>query len=289
MSIREMRKRSKTNLAELTGKLKENSYSDDRYWQPTVDKAGNGQATIRFLPESDGEDTPWVKLFSHGFKHNNVKWVIENCPTTNGLPCPICDDIAPMWNSEDTKPVARERKRKTHYITNIMVINDPVNSENNGKVFMYKFGAKIFEKIKYAMEPQFDSDTPFVPFDFWEGANFEIRIVKKDGFRNYDNSRFLPLSELCDGDEGQLDVVWKQQHKLLDELVSNSFDDIKAKYDSVVYGNSKPITTAEDAVVAQPAKSFDEPKTEMSSFTPAEVDTPADSDDLEGYLSSLEV
>lgn len=282
MSIRELRKKSKHSLEKLTSKLNENNYSDDRYWQPTVDTAGNGQAIIRFLPETDGEDTPYVKLFSHAFHHNKSRWIIEKCPTTNGDQCPICADISPMWNDESTKPVAMERKRRTAFITNILVINDPANAENNGKVFMYKIGVKIFEKIQEAIAPRFDGDVAFVPFDFWEGANFDLRIVKKDGYRNYDNSRFAPISELLGGDDNKLDVIWKQQHKLLPELETKTFEELEKLYNSVVYNKQAVRKTAEDVVV-------DTQLEELPKFEPAPVVTEdTASDDLEGYLNSLD-
>ena len=155
----------------------ENSYKDDRFWQPEVDKTGNGYAVIRFLAAPPSEDLPWVRVFSHGFQSKGG-WYIENCPTTIGQKCPVCEANNELWNSGDDadKDIARQRKRKLSYISNIMVIEDPVNPTNNGKVFLFRYGKKIFDKINDKMNPQYKDEDPVNPFDFWQGANFKLKI-----------------------------------------------------------------------------------------------------------------
>jgi hypothetical protein len=212
--------------------------ADDRYWQPEVDKAGNGYAVIRFLAPPKGEELPWVRVWNHGFKGPSGKWYIENSLTTLGKADPVSEYNTELWNSgsEANKEIARQQKRKLSYITNILVVKDPAHPENEGKVFLYKFGKKIFDKIKDVAEPQFEDEKPINPFDFWEGANFKLKIRNVEGYRNYDKSEFDGISSISDSDDA-IEAIWNKQHSLtqfLDEKHFKSYDELKKKFEMVM-------------------------------------------------------
>ena len=217
------------------------SSADDRFWQPEVDAAGNGYAVIRFLdtPAVDGEDgLPWVQIWSHGFQGPGG-WYIENSLTTLGKTDPVSEYNTVLWNSgiEANKEIARKQKRKLTYIANILVISDPKRPQNEGKVFLYKFGKKIFDKVKEKLEPQFADETPLNPFDFWKGANFKVKIRNVEGYRNYDKSEFDSPSALNNGDDAQIEKVWKSAYSLKDFLKADNFktyDELKAKLERVL-------------------------------------------------------
>ena len=217
------------------------SSADDRFWQPEVDAAGNGYAVIRFLdtPAVDGEDgLPWVQIWSHGFQGPGG-WYIENSLTTLGKTDPVSEYNTVLWNSgiEANKEIARKQKRKLTYIANILVISDPKRPQNEGKVFLYKFGKKIFDKVKEKLEPQFADETPLNPFDFWKGANFKVKIRNVEGYRNYDKSEFDAPSALHNGDDAQIEKVWKSAYSLKDFLKADNFktyDELKAKLERVL-------------------------------------------------------
>lgn len=214
---------------------------DDRFWQPEVDAAGNGYAVIRFLdtPAVDGEDgLPWVQIWSHGFQGPGG-WYIENSLTTLGKTDPVSEYNTVLWNSgiEANKEIARKQKRKLTYIANVLVISDAKRPQNEGKVFLYKFGKKIFDKIKEQLEPQFADETPMNPFDFWKGANFKVKIRNVEGYRNYDKSEFETPAPLFNGDDAKIEQVWKSAHSLKDFLKPENFksyDELKAKLDKVL-------------------------------------------------------
>jgi hypothetical protein len=214
---------------------------DDRFWQPEVDAAGNGYAVIRFLdtPAVDGEDgLPWVQIWSHGFQGPGG-WYIENSLTTIGKTDPVSEHNTVLWNSgiEANKEIARKQKRKLTYIANVLVVSDPKRPQNEGKVFLYKFGKKIFDKIKEKLEPQFADETPLNPFDFWKGANFKVKIRNVEGYRNYDKSEFDSAAPLFNGDDAQIEKVWKSAHSLKDFLKPENFksyDELKVKLDRVL-------------------------------------------------------
>jgi hypothetical protein len=214
---------------------------DDRFWQPEVDAAGNGYAVIRFLdtPAVDGEDgLPWVQIWSHGFQGPGG-WYIENSLTTIGKTDPVSEHNTVLWNSgiEANKEIARKQKRKLTYIANVLVVSDPKRPQNEGKVFLYKFGKKIFDKIKEKLEPQFADETPLNPFDFWKGANFKVKIRNVEGYRNYDKSEFDSAAPLFNGDDTQIEKVWKSAHSLKDFLKPENFksyDELKVKLDRVL-------------------------------------------------------
>ena len=220
--------------AEATGGGEKKSYVDERIWKPTVDKAGNGYAVIRFLPAAEGVDLPWVRYWDHGFKGPTGLWYIENSLTSIGQPDPVGELNSRLWNSgiEADKETARAQKRRLHYVTNILVLSDPSAPQNEGKVFLYKFGKKIFDKIMDSMQPDFADETPVNPFDFWEGADFKLKIRQVEGYRNYDKSEFASPSALYDEDESRLEGVYNQLHNLgefTDPSNYKTYDELKAK------------------------------------------------------------
>ena len=241
-SFKEMKKNRMSNLESLSKqveKLAEKpSYEDDRIWKCERDKSGNGYAVIRFLPASNNEDVPWVQLWSHGFKGPGG-WYIENSLTTLGKDDPVSKANTALWNSgiESDKNIARDRKRKLSYYSNILVLEDSANAENEGKVFLFRYGKKIFEKITSVMNPEFKDETPLNPFDFWTGANFKIKIRQVEGYANYDKSEFAEPSALYDGDDKKCEEVWNQQHSLK-EFVSpdnfKSYQELEARFNTVI-------------------------------------------------------
>jgi hypothetical protein len=241
-SFKEMKKNRMSNLENLSKqveKLAEKpSYEDDRIWKCERDKSGNGYAVVRFLPASNNEDVPWVQLWSHGFKGPGG-WYIENSLTTLGKDDPVSKANTALWNSgiESDKNIARDRKRKLSYYSNILVLEDSANAENEGKVFLFRYGKKIFEKITSVMNPEFKDETPLNPFDFWTGANFKIKIRQVEGYANYDKSEFADPTPLHDGDDKKCEKVWSQQYPLK-EFVSpdnfKSYQELEARFNTVV-------------------------------------------------------
>ena len=234
MSFASLKKQS--NLGSLTAKLvkeveKVNNSSgggDERLWKPELDKSGNGFAVIRFLPAPDKEEIPWAKLYTHAFQGPGG-WYIENSLTTVGGKDPVSDYNRELWNSgnESDKDVVRKQKRKLSYYSNIYVVKDPTNPQNEGKVFLFKYGKKIFDKVMEAMQPEFEDESPINPFDFWQGANFKLKIVKKDGFSNYDKSEFDSVAPLLDDDDA-LEAIWKKEYSL---AAVNAADQFKSYED----------------------------------------------------------
>jgi hypothetical protein len=226
-------------LNKLANPQSQSSNADDRFWQPEVDKAGNGYAVIRFLPAPQNEDLPWVRIWNHGFQGPGG-WYIENSLTTLNQQDPLGEMNSALWNSgnEKDKDIVRQRKRRLTYIANIFVVKDPSHPENEGKVFLYKFGKKIFDKINEKMNPQFDDETPINPFDFWKGANFKVKIRKVEGYRNYDKSEFDDSTEIAD-DDSVIEEIWKKQHSLQAFLAPSNFksyDELKKRLDKVLNG-----------------------------------------------------
>ena len=248
MSFASLKKQSK--LGSLTQKLvkeveKMNNtggQGDDRLWKLEVDKGGNGYAVIRFLPAPDGEDLPFVKLYSHAFQGPGG-WYIENSLTTLGQKDPVSEFNSQLWNNgtDAGKDTARKQKRKLTYISNIYVVKDPANPENEGKTFLYKYGKKIFDKLTAAMQPEFEDEEAIDPFDFWQGANFKLKAKNVAGYRNYDSSEFAATSALLDDDDA-MEAIWKKEHSLA-ELVANdqfkSYDELKTRLSSVL--GTKPV------------------------------------------------
>ena len=259
---------------------------DDREWKPTVDKAGNGYAVIRFLPLSQGAtDTgvPWVRIFNHGFQGPGGKWYIENSLTTLNEQDPVSELNTQLWNSgiEADKETARKQKRRLNYWANILIVDDPANPANNGKVFIYKFGKKIFDKIQDQLKPEFQDESPINPFDFWEGANFKLKIRQVEGYRNYDKSEFETPSPIAEGDEA-IEKVWNEQHDLGSLIAPDqfkSYEELKAKL-NMVLGSSTPVATAE--TVAQETVEEVTPQA-----APVVTDTSDDEDDTLSYFKQL--
>ena len=260
MSFGNLKNRSKESTQRLTEELSKiakgnSAYKDDRLWKPTTDKSGNGYAVIRFLPCVEGEDVPWSRVFSHAFKGKGG-WFIENCPTTIGGKCPMCEANNELWNSglESNKDVARNQNRKLSYYSNILVVSDAANPENEGKVFLYKYGKRIHDKIVSAMQPEFEDETPINPFDFWKGADFKLKIRQVAGFTNYDRSEFAAPSELLNGDDEKLEALWKSQYPLAEftgESNFKTYDELKRRLMQVlgsVQTHTAETVTADDFV-----------------------------------------
>ena len=258
------------------------SKDDTRFWQPEVDKAGNGMAVIRFLPAPsiDGEDgLPWVRVFNHGFQGPGG-WYIENSLTTLNQKDPVSEYNSTLWNSgiEANKEIARKQKRKLTYIANIMVISDPANPSNEGNIKLYKFGKKIFDKISEAMNPEFADETPVNPFDMWEGANFKLKIRNVEGYRNYDKSEFADKSALFEGDDSKLEELWKQEYSLkefIEPKQFKSYEVLKARLDKVLGfdgGAVAPKTKAEDASVSRKLSENDLERIDRKSVADDDLD-----------------
>ena len=218
------------------------SFDDDRFWKPELDKSGNGYAIIRFLPQPTGEDLPWCKIWSHAF-NGPGGWYIENSLTTLQKKDPVSEYNTELWNSgvEANKEIARKQKRILKYYSNIVVLSDPKHPEHEGKVFLFRYGKKIFDKLSEVMTPAFDDETPMNPFDFWKGANFKLKIRKVDGFWNYDKSEFDSASELHEGEDEKLEGLYNNLHSLTQFLETDNFksyDDLKTKLNRVLTGNS---------------------------------------------------
>ena len=270
------------NLSPEDSKNK-NKYQDDRFWKPELDKTGNGYAVLRFLPASENEDMPWVRIWSHAFQGPGG-WYIENSLTTLGHKDPVSEENTRLWNTgaESDKQVARNRKRKLSYYSNVLVVSDPAHPENEGQVKLFKFGKKIFDKITEAMQPEFEDETPINPFDFWKGANFKLKIRKVDGFWNYDKSEFEGVSAVAEGDDN-IKAIWEKQHPLnpfLEPSNFKSYEELKEKLNRVITG-----TKSTDTV-----ENVDLPSTStgtVQSNDGASKTTASDSDDTLDYFSKL--
>jgi hypothetical protein len=268
------------------------SYNDDRYWKLEGDKAGNGTATIRFLPRVEGDELPWVRIFSHGFQGPTGKWYIENSLTTLNENDPVGELNTQLWNSgsEANKEIARKQKRKLSFTANILVVSDSKHPENEGKVFLFKFGKKIFDKIMDKARPTFEDEKPVNVFDFWEGANFKLRMRKKDGYTNYDESTFSDPSPISSNDE-EIVRVAQAQHKLsefLDRKNFKSYDELKKKLEQVLSGDSFSTKSA-----AEISEEEDRPVARAPEFKSAPAPAPKKSassalDDDEDVMSYFE-
>jgi hypothetical protein len=217
MSFSDLKRKSQANFDFLQKELTKSSTeggADERLWKPELDASGNGYAVLRFLPAPDGEALPWAKVYSHAFQGPGG-WLIDNCLTTNGDKCPVCAHNNGLWNSgvESDKEIARKQKRKLSYYSNVYVVKDPKHPENEGKVFLYKFGKKIHDKILAAMQPEFQDETPVNVFDFWEGANFKLKIKTVAGYWNYDSAEFDSPSALS-ADDDEMESLWQQAYSL---------------------------------------------------------------------------
>ena len=306
MSFADLKKQSK--LGNLTAKLvKEvekmnnngSSSGDDRLWKLECDKSGNGYAVIRFLPAPNGEDLPFVKLYSHAFQGPGG-WYIENSLTTLGQKDPVSEYNTMLWNNgtDAGKEAARKQKRKLTYIANIYVVKDPANPENEGKVFLYKFGKKIFDKLTAAMQPEFEDEEAIDPFDFWQGANFKLKAKNVAGYRNYDSSEFARPEPLLDDDDA-MEAVWKKQFSLAELVAADQFktyDELKKRLEYVL-GNKgtpryqDPDVADEEEYSRGPVKDLDEDlRSELNSLQPtrrAAAPVEDEDDDALQYFARL--
>ena len=256
MSFSNLKKQSKLGslTSKLTNEIEKMSKgtkggADERLWKLEVDKAGNGYAVIRFLPAPDGEELPWAKLYSHAFQGPGG-WYIENSLTTVGGKDPVSEYNRLLWNSgiDADKELARKQKRKLSYTANVYVVKDPANPHNEGKVFLYKFGKKIFDKLTAAMQPEFEDEEAIDPFDFWKGANFKLKAKNVAGYRNYDSSEFAATSALLDDDDA-LEAVWKKQYSLVEFTNPDqfkSYNELQTRLDSVLNNKTSPAPEVRD-------------------------------------------
>ena len=263
------------------------SYVDERLWKPELDKSGNGYAVIRFLPAVSGEDLPWAKVWNHAFQGPTGQWYIENSLTTLNQKDPVSEHNTALWNTglESDKEIARKQKRKLQYFSNIYVVSDTKHPENEGKVFLFRYGKKIFDKLTAAMSPEFEDEKAINPFDFWEGANFKLKIRKVDGYWNYDKSEFEDTSKLFE-DDADADKVWKAQYSLAEFTAASNFksyDELKSRLDAVLSGTVKVGNVADDLDDAPVAK----PKVDTKPVT-TKVETPVvEEDDTLAYFEKL--
>jgi hypothetical protein len=307
MDLKSLRASRNTDFSKMTAEFEKSSspggdkksYQDDRFWKPERDKAGNASATIRFLARTEGDELPWVKVFSHGFKGPTGRWYIEDSLTTIGQPDPVGELNMRLWNSttDDQSPArkqARTQKRKLSYIANILVINDPKHPENNGKVFLFKFGKKIFDKIMDKARPTFEDEEPVNVFDYWEGANFKLRMKQVEGFPNYDSSEFESPSSISDDDEDILGVA-KQQYVLAefnDPKNFKSYDELKRKLDAVLSSENSYTPRAEaveeDFTPAPKVKAAPAPGPSKAAPAPkAKASADEDDEDMMSYFASI--
>jgi hypothetical protein len=308
MSFKDLKKQS--SLGSLTQKLvkeveKMSTTStgvDDRLWKPEVDKTGNGFAVIRFLPAPEGEELPWAKMYSHAFQGPGG-WYIENSLTTIGQKDPLGEHNRELWNTgtESNKETVRKQKRKLSYYSNIYVVKDPANPANEGKVFLFKYGKKIFDKIMEAMQPEFEDETPINPFDFWQGANFKLKIVKKDGYWNYDKSEFGSVEPLLDDDDA-LEAIWKKEYSLAAVIAPDqfkSYEELEKRLQYVLGQKGTPrmssveeeteydnyVESKESAVVKELEESYARSKSPVLPKVTQETDE--DEDDALAYFQRL--
>jgi hypothetical protein len=301
MDIQSLRKMRNSDFGAISSafdkvanpQAEQKSFTDDRFWRLEGDKAGNGTATIRFLPRVEGDELPWVRIFSHGFQGPTGKWYIENSLTTLGENDPVGELNTQLWNSgsEANKEIARKQKRRLSFTANILVVSDPKHPENEGKVFLWKFGKKIFDKIMDKARPTFEDEKPVNVFDFWEGANFKLRMRKKDGFANYDESAFMEPSAI--GDDDTIVHVAQSQHKLsefIDRKNFKSYDELKKKLNEVLSGDSFASKSAAEMSEEERPRSMPAPEAKSApaptaKAAPAPMDD--DDDDVMSYFQKI--
>ena len=295
MSLESLRKSN--SLDKLLNAVKEDSapqegkksYKDERLWKPELDKSGNGYAVIRFLPSCDGEDLPWAKLWSHAFQGPTGQWYIENSLTTTGGKDPVSEHNTALWNSgvESDKEIARKQKRKLQYYSNVYVVSDAKHPENEGKVFLFRYGKKIFDKIMESMQPAFPDDVAVNPFDFWEGANFKLKIRKVDGYWNYDKSEFDSPTAIFK-EESAIESLWKTQYPLNEftgESNFKSYDELKIRLDTVLSGK----TTVGNVTDSIEEETVAAPKVDTTPSEAPKVAASVDSEDQDSmdYFNKL--
>jgi len=269
------------------GKTETKSYADERFWKPTVDQAGNGYAVIRFLPAAEGAELPWVRYWDHGFKGPTGLWYIERSLTSIGQQDPVGELNSKLWNTglDADKEKARSQKRRLHYVSNIYVVSDPSNPQNEGKVFLYQFGKKIFDKIMDVMQPDFADETPVNPFDLWEGADFKLKIRNVEGYRNYDKSEFSSAGQLAEDDK--LEAIYNQMHDLgefTDPKNYKTYSELQAKLMRVLgeEANAGTPTLQQEKIINDPAP---EPEIKSEPITAEQMS--GDEEDTLSYFAKL--
>lgn len=295
VNFADLKKNSSSSFDKLNNQLKsmgKPNYSndDDKYWKPVVDKAGNGFAVLRFLPPPVNEEMPFVRLWDHGFQGPTGKWYIEKSLTTLGMPDPVSEHNSELWATgiEANKEIVRKQKRRESYIANVYIVRDPANPSNEGKVFLYKFGKKIFEKLNDLMNPQFEGEAKVNPFDLWKGANFQLKIRKYEGYQNYDKSDFAPAGPLLEDDD-QLEEIWKSEHSLkdiVDPKNFKSYEELKTKlFSTLGLDGSKRAPTSTAAEDDDEAMDFTPKFKERSAPAMDEAPSPSIDEDDDDSLS----
>lgn len=303
MSFANLKSRSSMDVSKLVSAAQEasgvkqtnNKFQDDRKWKPTVDEQGNGYAILRFLPAGEGAELPWVRWWDHGFKGPTGQWYIEKSLTTIGQKDPVSELNNRLWNSgiESDKDRARDQKRKLHYAANVVVVSDPANPQNEGKVFLYEFGKKIFDKIMDKMQPEFPGETPINPFDFWNGADFVLKIRNVAGYRNYDKSEFKAPAPLFNGEDTRLEATYNSMYDLneyTDPSTFKSYEELQGRLEVVlgtaVGGNvtarNEAVSVSAEANVGRTAA-----QPEIVSAAPSSVAAEADEDDTLSYFAKM--
>ena len=271
-----------------TAPQEKKSYVDERLWKPELDKSGNGYAVLRFLPAIQGEDLPWAKVWNHAFQGPTGQWYIENSLTTLSQKDPVSEHNTQLWNTglESDKEIARKQKRKLQYFSNIYVVSDAKHPENEGKVFLFRYGKKIFDKLTAAMSPEFEDEKAINPFDFWEGANFKLKIRKVDGYWNYDKSEFEDTSKLFE-DDSEADKVWQSQYSLAEYTAPTNFksyDELRTRLDAVLSGTVK-VGNIADSINEAPVAA---PKVDTTPQSSQTITTPVvEEDDTLAYFEKL--
>ena len=293
MSFADLKKKSSNNLQFLQKELEKTVSSknvDERFWKPEVDASGNGYAVIRFLPAPDGETVPWAKVYSHAFQGPGG-WYIENSRTTLGEKDPVGEINRQHWNdgTEEGKEIARKQKRKLSYYSNIQVVKDPKHPENEGKVFLYKYGKKIHDKILAAMQPEFQDEEPVNVFDLWEGANFKLKIKKVAGFWNYDSSEFDSVSALS-SDDTELEATWKSEHSLEAFTAADqykSYEDLEKRLQLVLGSAPRATVPSVDSEEYEPVAAAPQSSFRQQMSAPVKKEAVVEDDDALSYFASL--
>lgn len=305
MSFSDLRNNKKNTFAKLQKQLEKTTQVgtvDERFWKLTTDKAGNGFAVIRFLPATDGEDMPFVKLYSHAFQGPGG-WYIENSLTTLGQKDPLGEYNRELWNSgdEELKNQVRKQKRKLSYYSNIYIVKDPANPENEGTVRLFRYGKKIHDKIMEAVNgDELEGRDGINPFCFWTGADFKLRAKKVAGYPNYDSSEFHPAGTLEDLDDAQLESIWQRQHKLQDIVAPEAFksyEQLEERLNRVLgrkgAAASKAVETVREAAAAPTPDLSSKPSFSKPAAAPAPAPAPAptpaveEDDDVMDYFKKL--
>jgi len=306
MDIQALRKMRNTDFGKITSEFEKianpessggnKSYQDDRLWKLEADKAGNGTATLRFLPRVEGDELPWVRIFNHSFQGPTGKWYIENSLTTLGEKDPVGELNSKLWNSgsDANKEIARKQKRKLSYICNVLIVSDPKHPENEGKVFLFKFGKKIFDKIMDKARPTFEDEKPVNVFDPFEGADFKLRMRKVDGYANYDQSTFMDPSELAGGDEEKMVEILNKSYKLsefLDRKNFKSFEELSKKLSDVLDGEGSSVKSAaalsEDEDYTPPTRSTSTPVASKPVSVSKAPEVTDDDEDVMSYFQKI--